>query len=258
VKPLLKDGWTPLVGAMLITSFSGLVLDQFVNRYEGYGLLAIVITGLPGGVGSIFVSRISTLLHAYSGTMPGSIHKSASITNAGLEERTPLHPHYEPDLEPPQVVFDSEDRSSLDISPLPLAPRGASASLSTHTRSHESSDNYDSEPEDPRLFLFAGTLFTITFPVQILFLLFLYISGWVELKWMFVVVFMVMFSLAVLASLSLARWLTQYLWSKGLDPDMYAMPIQSSLVDLMGQCLLVLSYELATLMGSDMLTRGPR
>lgn len=44
-RPLLKEGWTPLIGAMMITSFSGLVLDQFVDKYEGYGLLAIVITG---------------------------------------------------------------------------------------------------------------------------------------------------------------------------------------------------------------------
>jgi hypothetical protein len=39
---------------------------------------------------------------------------------------------------------------------------------------------------------------------------------------------------------------------------MYAMPIQSSLVDLMGQCLLVLSYEIAKLLGSEMLARDPR
>ena len=59
----------------------------------------------------------------------------------------------------------------------------------------------------------------------------------------------------VATSLTLANWLTHYLWSKGLDPDLYAMPIQSSLVDLIGQCALVLTYELATTLGCDMLAR---
>jgi len=253
VKPLLKQGWSPLVGAMLITSFSGLVLDRFVDRYEGYGLIAIVITGLPGGVGSIFVSRISTLLHASSPqSLPGlqangHVHgKQLALptpTSANeLEERAPLRPSEEAD--------ESEELNGHSSS---TSPNRTNLSLSTPEDAQT-----PTEDPDARLFLFAGTLFTITFPVQILFLLFLHISGWVELKWTFVFVFMVMFSGAVLGSLSLANWLTHFLWSKGLDPDMYAMPIQSSLVDLLGQCLLVLSYELTTLLGSDMIARDPR
>ena len=45
-------------------------------------------------------------------------------------------------------------------------------------------------------------------------------------------------------SLLLARFLTNYLWSKKLDPDMYALPIHSALMDLVGQLLLVLCFEL--------------
>lgn len=44
-KPLLKQGWTPLLGAMVITSGSGIVLDLFVSRYEGYALLAVAFGG---------------------------------------------------------------------------------------------------------------------------------------------------------------------------------------------------------------------
>ncbi|KAI0948740.1 hypothetical protein AcV7_009402 [Taiwanofungus camphoratus] len=64
VKHLLMEGWAPLFAAMVISSGTGLVLDAFVSRYEGYALLSVVTTGLPGGVGSIFVSRLSTYLHA--------------------------------------------------------------------------------------------------------------------------------------------------------------------------------------------------
>lgn len=77
----------PLFGAMIISSTTGIVLDLFVSRYEGFALLAVVISGewhfvlllcrsrlessnapclagLPGSVGSIFISRLSTTLHA--------------------------------------------------------------------------------------------------------------------------------------------------------------------------------------------------
>ncbi|KAI0034981.1 hypothetical protein K488DRAFT_44212 [Vararia minispora EC-137] len=68
VAGLLTQGWTPLFGAMVITSGSGIVLDMFVSRYEGYALLAVAFGGLPGGTGSIIVSRLSTALHAAAGT----------------------------------------------------------------------------------------------------------------------------------------------------------------------------------------------
>jgi solute carrier family 41 len=65
----------------VISSGTGIVLDMFVSRYEGFALLAIVIsgmflpasqtfilkkrfTGLPGAAGSILISRLSTSLHA--------------------------------------------------------------------------------------------------------------------------------------------------------------------------------------------------
>lgn len=82
VRSLLGEGWTPLFGAMIISSGTGIVLDMFVSKYEGFPLLAVVISGtstpvisilkidqilfsgLPGAAGSIFVSRLSTSLHA--------------------------------------------------------------------------------------------------------------------------------------------------------------------------------------------------
>lgn len=92
VSHLLLEGWLPLFAAMAISCGTGIVLDLFVSRYEGFALLATVIsgtlqatsqkisthfvaTGLPGNVGSILVSRLSTALHAdeYSSTaLPGA------------------------------------------------------------------------------------------------------------------------------------------------------------------------------------------
>ena len=44
VKPLLREGWLPLFGAMIISNGTGAVLDLFVSRYKDYGLLAVANT----------------------------------------------------------------------------------------------------------------------------------------------------------------------------------------------------------------------
>lgn len=45
VSGLLWQGWSPLFGAMVISSGTGIVLDTFASRYQGFPLLAIVISG---------------------------------------------------------------------------------------------------------------------------------------------------------------------------------------------------------------------
>lgn len=45
VKHLLREGWSPLFIAMAISTGTGVVLDTFVERYSGFALLAMVITG---------------------------------------------------------------------------------------------------------------------------------------------------------------------------------------------------------------------
>jgi solute carrier family 41 len=46
VRPLITQGWTPLFGAMIISSGTGIILDLFVSRYDGFALLAVAISGL--------------------------------------------------------------------------------------------------------------------------------------------------------------------------------------------------------------------
>lgn len=45
VSHLLSEGWLPLFAAMVISCGTGIVLDLFVSRFEGFALLAIVISG---------------------------------------------------------------------------------------------------------------------------------------------------------------------------------------------------------------------
>lgn len=64
VQELLWSGWGALIGAMLISSGTGLILERVVNSFKGYALLGPVITGVAGNVGAVLVSRISTSLHS--------------------------------------------------------------------------------------------------------------------------------------------------------------------------------------------------
>lgn len=63
VKDLLFSGWTPIVLAMLISSGAGLVLERYVEQYQGLAMFTPILCGLAGNLGSIYASRISTCLH---------------------------------------------------------------------------------------------------------------------------------------------------------------------------------------------------
>lgn len=45
VSDSIKGGWTPLLGAVTISSATGVVLDRCVDRYEGFAILAVAMTG---------------------------------------------------------------------------------------------------------------------------------------------------------------------------------------------------------------------
>ncbi|XP_044047874.1 solute carrier family 41 member 2 isoform X2 [Siniperca chuatsi] len=62
---LLRTGWEPIVTAMVISSFGGLILDKTVSdpNLAGIIIYAPVINGIGGNLVSIQSSRISTNLH---------------------------------------------------------------------------------------------------------------------------------------------------------------------------------------------------
>ena len=104
VRHLLTEGWSPLFIAMIISTGTGIVLDTFVERYSGFALLAVVIAGawhallsatqgltdssigLPGGVSAIFVSRLSTALHAATAKTSSAM---ASMTDLKEDKHHP-------------------------------------------------------------------------------------------------------------------------------------------------------------------------
>jgi solute carrier family 41 len=188
VRDLIKQGWVPLFGAMIISSTTGIVLDLFVSRYEGFALLAVAISGLPGSVGCLFISRLSTALHTVA---------------------------------------------------LSAAPNGTFRPSKNNTSAAESSSN-----------IVILALILVTIPIEIIFLSVLEGLGWLHPPFLFVAFSVFFFCCAVTASLFIARLLTNFLWSRKLDPDTYALPIHSASMDLIGQLLLVLCFEIATLLGT--------
>jgi solute carrier family 41 len=95
------------------------------------------------------------------------------------------------------------------------------------------------------------TFILITVPIVILFLCILRASGWLNFSIVFAILSLLFFCCAVFTSLVVARLLTDSLWSRGFDPDIYALPIHSALVDLVGQVLLVLCFEIVSYLGTN-------
>ncbi|WWD21552.1 hypothetical protein CI109_106038 [Kwoniella shandongensis] len=96
VKNVAKGSWAPLIGAMLISSGTGMVLDKGVAKYRGFALLAISMTGLTGSIGAIHANRLSTSLHTLlhpthprSGSTTPTTTRSSSSTSA-------IHPGLSP------------------------------------------------------------------------------------------------------------------------------------------------------------------
>lgn len=86
VKDIARGSWAPLIGAMLISSGTGMVLESGVGKYRGFALLAISMTGLTGAIGAIHANRLSTQLHRRlhpGSSTPGSHSHSMHSTEGG-------------------------------------------------------------------------------------------------------------------------------------------------------------------------------
>jgi len=192
-RALLKEGWTPLLGAMVITSASGIVLDLFVSRYVGYALLAVAFGGVPGGTGSIFVSRLSTAWHVATSGAP---HDNVPLNSAGVSITRSSHPRQDPS---PRVVM--------------------------------------------------LVLLFVAMPVGLMYFLVLRLSGWLATSFAFYMLALFFLCIAITLSLVVGYFITDYLCKRGYDPDVYALPIHSAIMDLCGQVLLVSCFELASKLG---------
>lgn len=60
---VLSDGWSPVLSAMIISSFGGLILDFTVKTFKGIAVFQPVISGVGGNLVAVQASRLSTALH---------------------------------------------------------------------------------------------------------------------------------------------------------------------------------------------------
>lgn len=230
IKGLLREGWTPLLGAMVISSGTGMILDTFVSRYRDYAMVSIAQDGIPGSVGSVYISRLSTALHEeqeYNEHQRGDGH-----------DHHPM-PSWSASLA--KMLFGPKDRAT-ERAVKEARPRVSGAALFTATV--------------PVLIIFIiisyATHWVDLPPLWAFgFILFFELAVSDHLPSFF---FGRDFELSglgeqVVAGLCLSHYLALFLWNRGYDPDTYALPLQSALCDLIGQTLLVSCYEVTALIG---------
>ncbi|KAH8921389.1 hypothetical protein BT69DRAFT_1221536 [Atractiella rhizophila] len=164
---LLGSGWSPLLGAMIVSSGTGFVLERYANRFEGFPLFSLVVTGLCGNLGAIFVSRFTTSLHSSK--------------------------------------------------PEPLVP-------------------------------LAIILFTIGWVILALFYFFALFTNQLSLSSIslpFFLLYVGSNAVSLAFTFTFGSVLTNLFWKFGYDPDMYALPILTSVVDCAAQGVLVLVFKVA-------------
>ncbi|KAE8216248.1 hypothetical protein CF327_g549 [Tilletia walkeri] len=226
VRELLTSGWVPLVVAMFISSGAGLVLDAFVQKYEGFALLVPISTGLPGAAAAIFASRISTALHS-------------GVISLGSTTLTPS----------------SSFNSRLSIKP-PSAPSRLKRFIPRWIR-RSWTNAIGTLPSRPvEGWLVPTTLFAIVLAIDVAFLGLVKGMGELQFGWTFAICYMLSKSIAVVIALSLSHIFCHYLWAKDYDPDIYCLPFVSSIVDVIGQALLVMAFALAQALG-EQVTASP-
>ncbi|KAG0275765.1 hypothetical protein BGZ95_008398 [Linnemannia exigua] len=88
------------------------------------------------------------------------------------------------------------------------------------------------------------TLFLVHIPVQTVFLTVIALLGLGHVQWTVLVVlgYWAVALCLVVISLAMAKWITHLFWNRGYDPDNYALPILTSLLDVIGTVLLVVGF----------------
>ncbi|KAF9966090.1 hypothetical protein BGZ70_003321 [Mortierella alpina] len=88
------------------------------------------------------------------------------------------------------------------------------------------------------------TLFLVHIPIQIVFLTVIGILGLGHVRWSVLVVlgYALVSLCLVVISLAMAKWITHLFWRLGYDPDNYALPILTSLIDVIGTAFLVVGF----------------
>nr|XP_031326960.1 solute carrier family 41 member 3 isoform X2 [Camelus dromedarius] len=218
VLKVLKFGWVPIVLAMVISSFGGLILNKTVSsqQYKGMAVFAPIVCGVGGNLVAIQTSRVSTYLHVWSmpGVLPLWMKKlwpdpCSTFCTSGAQ----CTPEWEQgDRAPPQ-------RPTCHSSRPWLSPPEVNSTS-------------------------ARVLLLLAAPGH---LLFFYIVCLVEGPTVpndktFVVLYLLAGLVQVTILLYLAEVAVRLTWHQALDPDSHCIPYLTGLGDLLGTGLLALCF----------------
>ncbi|KAH8295452.1 hypothetical protein KR018_011349, partial [Drosophila ironensis] len=72
VRPLLKDSWVPVLGALCISQIAGFLLSFTVNDFRGLAMFSPIINGIGGNLTSVQANNMGSILYQRSdlGTLP--------------------------------------------------------------------------------------------------------------------------------------------------------------------------------------------
>ncbi|KDN42726.1 hypothetical protein K437DRAFT_257751 [Tilletiaria anomala UBC 951] len=93
------------------------------------------------------------------------------------------------------------------------------------------------------------TLAAIGIGIAGMYMLLVWTSGHISFGWPFACCFLAFLSLTVAIALALSHFVCLYLWTRDYDPDIYCLPYVSSIIDFVGQLMLVCAFKLAMSLG---------
>lgn len=219
-RDVLYHGWTPVVGAMLISSMGGLILDFMVARFEGIAVFQPVINGVGGNLVAVQASRISTALHKQAMGVPDN-RRTSGISERGATTNR--------DAVAVQLEDDDEMNGKIFITPV-----AAFCGKGAHART-------------------TRILMAMVLPGHLIFIYLIdYMkAGDTDLSTWFVIVYLLAAVLQVATLLYCAYIMIHWMWKRNIDPDNSAIPYLTSLGDLLGISLLAIAFQFLYLIGDS-------
>eukprot|EP00123_Amoebidium_parasiticum_P000608 comp11454_c0_seq1/m.5886 comp11454_c0_seq1/g.5886 ORF comp11454_c0_seq1/g.5886 comp11454_c0_seq1/m.5886 type:complete len:432 (-) comp11454_c0_seq1:415-1710(-) len=65
VKQVLRNGWVPILTAMIISGAAGLTLEEEIEAFPKMALLVPIVNGVGGNIGAVLASRAATSFHVH-------------------------------------------------------------------------------------------------------------------------------------------------------------------------------------------------
>lgn len=212
---VLREGWTPVIVSMLISSFGGLILKHAVQHFRVLAEFAPVTNGAGGNLAAVQSSRLSTDLHTHGDLGTGVIPlspQSRQTSNGRLKK----------------LQMDEEE---------PLTPGGTFSALFKSANEHACT---------------ARVLIGLAVPGAFCFV-FLIVAVRSRCTAVPDPLFMFLYICAVLLQVCIlfvaAHGIVNVLWRSGINPDNAAIPYVTSLGDLVGTTCLTVAFVVLQLLG---------